>query len=886
MISKRLQMSLDNQTGSYIRPFLWYGGENKETVAQEIQAIYDSGAREFIVENRGGDWFATDFWWDIFQFILDLAEKMNMRVWCVDDSHVSTGSANDSLTKEENACFRAKNLRMEMVDVAGPLSGGAFYLPERSERESIFRIVAFRRNEVTGAACGEPLDLTDQVVDQLLLADLPEGIWRIYFILNSDPARNRVFQNYITMVSKASCRHLIDEIHEKMYAHFAKYFGNTFAGFFSDEPAFGNCDGLYNASSFEVQLGKRDKMHCWWDDFPQRLAEKNNMSVDQALNYLPALWDDVENISASYRLSYMDMVTGLWEENFSGQLGKWCEEHNVEYLGHNLEGFESHMRTGWGCGHYFRSMTGQHMAGMDIIFEEIIPGLATIPHSRFSDGRERKSSFTLYTLPKLAASLSHIMPHMRSRVICEMFGATGWSCGSANQRAMLSHTLACGVNNYVPHAYSMVVPQAFVKKSLREKQESSHTPPGFCLSFLPPNFFAGGFNPQFRAFCEITRFVQRVANLQENHIHHADVAVHYMAEADWMNAGAYRSMDDVSAKLVRAGYDFDFLPTDTLLNDCRMEQGRLCVNKESYGALILTMTEVMPEAILRKASALAAEGLPVYITDQMPKVTEKGDFDPELLKNIRCAALDDLPASLKTVVPVKFQVQPEQEWLMRYFFTDCDNHKCCILFNYGREDISFRVPGWVDCPVYDPWRNKLFRADGELNLTLHSQQMLVVYCEKASHDLPVYPVYPAAMKPLALKYNIYSRECTDKDGEFKLLREKSAAVNLLVEEKLTRFCGDIRYESEFELDSADFSMLEIPQGGDSAELILNGISCGIAVGPIFRFDIAHAVKAGKNTLQITTWSNPSYVDRLERSVNWGGWFPMRPHGFTGDLFIG
>jgi len=38
-----LQQSLENNYASYIRPFLWYSGENKELVAREIRAIADAG---------------------------------------------------------------------------------------------------------------------------------------------------------------------------------------------------------------------------------------------------------------------------------------------------------------------------------------------------------------------------------------------------------------------------------------------------------------------------------------------------------------------------------------------------------------------------------------------------------------------------------------------------------------------------------------------------------------------------------------------------------------------------------------------------------------------------------------------------------------------------
>ena len=238
MPTDRLSENLRGQQGSYILPFIWYSGESRELLGREIRAVSDSGAREFVLENRGGDWFCLEPWWDIMGCALETARELKMRLWMLDDSHVNTGSANDSLSREENAQFRPLNLRIEAADLIGPVQGGALILPNHTEAERVIQVTAYRRDENTGSSVGEPVVLTDRIADGLCALDLPDGIWRVYFILTADPSRLGLFANYITMVSKASCRHLIDEVHEKIYEHFSGYFGNTFAGFFSDEPAF------------------------------------------------------------------------------------------------------------------------------------------------------------------------------------------------------------------------------------------------------------------------------------------------------------------------------------------------------------------------------------------------------------------------------------------------------------------------------------------------------------------------------------------------------------------------------------------------------------------------------------------------------------------------
>ena len=67
---KALQECLNNQQGSYILPFFWQHGEEKEKLAEEIEAIAASGAKEFCLESRVHEEFCDYKWWEDFEFIL------------------------------------------------------------------------------------------------------------------------------------------------------------------------------------------------------------------------------------------------------------------------------------------------------------------------------------------------------------------------------------------------------------------------------------------------------------------------------------------------------------------------------------------------------------------------------------------------------------------------------------------------------------------------------------------------------------------------------------------------------------------------------------------------------------------------------------------------
>lgn len=91
---------------------------------------------------------------------------------------------------------------------------------------------------------------------------------------------------------------------------------------------------------------------------------------------LPLLWDNYGDpaITAKVRYAYMDCVTHLVEEAFSKQIGDWCRNHGVEYIGYVIEDNNQHARTGTGLGHFFRGLKWQSMAGIDNIGGQVYPG--------------------------------------------------------------------------------------------------------------------------------------------------------------------------------------------------------------------------------------------------------------------------------------------------------------------------------------------------------------------------------------------------------------------------------------------------------------------------------------------------------------------------------
>ena len=259
-------------------------------------------------------------------------------------------------------------------------------------------------------------------------------------------------------------------------------------------------------------------------------------------------------------------------------------------------------------------------------------------------------------------------------------------------RAILNFHLASGVNHYIPHAYSMCLPEVFRGNADEHRNGGGFTPPGYCMSYLAPAFYAGGFNPQYGIFCKLMRYAQRVCHLLAGGEHLADIAIYYNAEGDWVNQGAVTSLDEVCAALTRGGFDYDILPADTLLRDAEAENSRLRVGPASYGALIVPGSTVLPEKLLERFEVLAAQGVPLLFAGILPERTEEPDSAAiaSLPGKLRAVPVPALAERLGGISPGRLRISPAIPEL-RYFGMRGEDGAIYYFFcNEGRTDARFQ----------------------------------------------------------------------------------------------------------------------------------------------------------------------------------------------------
>ena len=859
-MEKRLLECLENKHGDYILPFLWLHGEPKERIREEILAIKNSGINEFCAESRPYERFCLDEWWDDFGFILKTAKELNMRVWLLDDKKFPSGYANGYLEAPERAHLRKKLIREEQAEVVGPmkcakvLSGGRLI-----ENEKIIGVVAYRQNGHSEELdYKSAIDLTPTLDNGMVYFDIPEGIWRVCTTIETAPYEfvgDRLFY-YTDMLNPESCHVMIDAIYEPHYQHFSEYFGNTFAGFFSDEPAFLNvCNTYYN------KLGSMYSPFPWREDLPKLIAKSAGIDESKIYLYLPALWEDLGEITSLVRTHYMEVITKLYSESFCYQLGNWCREHGVMYIGHVIEDMGAHMRMGYGSGHYFRALDGQDMAGIDTVLMQNVPGILNQLHrSPLADGGIADPTFFQYTLPKLASSHAHIQPLKKGRAMCEIFGAFGWAEGLPFMKGLADIMLASGINYFVPHAFS----------------------PKYEDPDCPPHFYNGGKNIQYPHFKELISYMSRCAHLISGGTHKADVAVFYNAEGEWSgkeNQLFFEICDTLTKNLI----DFDIVPYDYLEN-AAVENNKLIINKESYGALIISKSEKLPISRLSCFEKLSKMGLPVIFTESLPVCSCEGDLIDSMLPHFMVEKTDMLPGLLRKMELCQLSGSGKGLDAIRFYHIERDFKQ---IYLFSNEAISSTFDGEIiiknatECLIYEPWEGKLYKAklnDNKLRLRIENGNTLFVITGCDIPDNTPYFKYERERKSLPLLFDISVME--EGEREYRLIAKNSECFDISAPNRLPYFSGSILYESTFKADT-DFTVLDLGQVGEIAQVYLNDKYIGLRINAPYKFDLKDALIKGENKLKIIVKSNLAHRrrDDLSRFIQ------IPPSGIIGDISL-
>lgn len=846
-MNKRMMDLVGGTPENYIMPFFWQHGAEESTLREYMEKIDSCGIHAVCLEARPHPDYVGPKWWQDVDVIMDEARHRGMRVWILDDSHFPTGYANGAV---RNAPERLKRWYLEekALEVDGPLEGfrlaAATDLGSRRMMGRIFQrkgetlvavILARRQEDPNGRVWYDQLqDVTDRLENGWLKMDIPQGHWVVFTYTKLMEAVQKA-SDHISFLEKESCRILLDTVYEPHWERYKEDFGKTFAGFFSDEPGFYNLGGTGFGM---VKIG--DQMPLPWSDQVWRLFQQR-MGGPTAI---VGLYHDLNGAQAKARVTYMDIITRMYEENFSRQLGDWCEEHGVEYIGHVLEDVGLHSRLGPGTGHYFRAMAGQHMGGIDVVLNQLIP-----------DRDYGKNGFYHYSIQQLAASAAHQNPRMKGRAMCEIFGAFGWSEGLSMMKWMADHMLVGGINWFVPHA--------FTEKAFPDPD-------------CPPHFYAHGMNPQYRYMYLVFDYMNRVCHLLNGGRAAVDNAVLFPAEGEW--AGGYRDYGVIGKLCLTHQIPYELVCVDAL-ETASVSQGRLQVGEASYRTLLVDHIDLLPDHALAQLERLYRQGACVRFVGHAPKgldgasapsvpVIQDEELLPLLREGAACAAREYQP------------------WLRCYKYLQ-EDMTVYLLVNSSmnhRLDTAVLVEEAPAYVWYHAEDNTLEAARpdqrGWLPLSLDRGESVILLAGRqealpGEGDLPFRPELSGERRELSGAWSISLADYREQE-RFQPLCVTDQLED--ISSKKPGFSGIIRYETAFE---GPARMVDLGRAFEGVEVLVNGRSAGVRVGYPYRYDVSALAGEGEN--QLTVLAATSLGDALGDDLSKQR--PFSPEGILGPVML-
>lgn len=568
-----------------------------EELERQIREMFDKGVWGFIMHARHGliTPYLSEEWFERIRTCVETAKRLGMKAYLYDENNWPSGPA-DGKVIEENPEFRMSGVFLtQKFDV----KAGEKVRVKVEKMDELVAVVALPMKEgKIEVLPSEALLLNDFIKGDFLEWEVPSCCdHRVYVFSRRFLRGGTFFGSYLDVLNPSAVRRFIEVTHLEYAKRFKEEFGSTIWGIFTDEPA--------------MDINPQEAIP-WTSRLPALFEYRNGYPLYKAL---PALFEDIGPLTPMIRAHFRDTVTEAYVEAFFKQIYEFCDPLHLNTVGHVLSEGEFYLHTRH-QGDFFRGARWMHFGGVDFLCELTWP--------------QPDSLWGLNNLvgPKFASSAAHILE--KPRVMSEAFGlASQWSIHLRTLKWLADWQIALGVNLIMPHAFYYSI-QGFRK-----------------WECPPDEFYRTPFWKYYRKFAD---YVARLCFLFSHGYHIADVALLYPVKSMWasMNPKPTPETEKIvacfnktSEALLRIGFDFDYIPEETLQENAFFQRGRISVIGEvcgdiveEYKVLLLPLLTLVSRDTVEAIEDYLEEGGKVIALGALPYASFECGEDKELLKRL------------------------------------------------------------------------------------------------------------------------------------------------------------------------------------------------------------------------------------------------------------
>ena len=642
-----------------------------------------------------------------------------------------------------------------------------------------------------------------------------------------NPAYSKSY--YPDMLNRRATETFIKYTHQVYKTKVGQYFGNVIKGFFVDEP------GFYNNLQL-IDIGD-DGSIVWTDEFPEYFLKRNGYDITKKL---PHLWDVIDESSAGIRVDYYETLCDMYKENYLDVLRKFCEENNMQLIGHlHYEEFlHYHIAT---QGNFMRALESLSIAGLD----------------RIDTNPEKIAE-------KYTSSAAHTCGS--KRVMSETYALSGWELTLQEMKRWVDYQYVRGVNLLVPHAFYCSI------EGERDRE-------------CPPSEFYQ--NPYWKYFQYYSEYTNRASYILSQGNHRCHIALYYpihsmQASYDPVNREKVIEKDKEFQKLALAlldyQLDYDIITKSNLLEAKLLSNGRMKIAEEDYGTLMISVDEYFTREEVDKIEKFVVQGGKVIFANGLPEIFAHLEEHPNVLW-IKERLADKSYTFAREILTIQTflmendQVDlylPKHDSFIKYMHRTIEGREFYFITNEENQSKTVRVylngiqaiekwnleNGQIE-QMNSATKNYPLMYMGATRIGReHAAEIAGTFTECVLELAPYESVLLCLNENEQIPYQKYEKLWIPISGEWNVeIGDRTFTSQSLCLEDLGEYYFSGSYQAAnsfyipeyFPLDKVQFIAEEVK---DVLELQVNGETCGARIFAPFEVDITPYVKHGENRLTV------------------------------------
>lgn len=533
--------------------------------------------------------YLDEKWFRDIQTVVDYKKAHDEKMWLYDEIDWPAGTCDQTITLDEKN--REKYISIKRVDIP---AGQVFRAQLRTfEGSGLFGIKP--ESDKSGLTYNihviDAQTYVEYPVEEHLIYDMfgPEFEFQcgrdcIAFITQIHAELYDAGGSMqVSYLNPEATRQFLKSTYDKYYERFGEDFGKTITCVFNDETRMAHAI-------------------VWSDEFAQVFLEQKGYDIRNELFRIILPGDRAGRI----RCDYYDVVAYLFQENYFGEIHKWCEAHNLKLFAHLLgeETLYGHARY---SGDYLRQNKYLDVCGADHLGKGI--GSLNI---------------------KFTACGAHSYGKKRSAV--EVFAGCGWDMTFEEYIRMITWMFQQGMQIIINHGF-------FYSDRGGRKND-----------WPPSQFF------QWKGWphqSEGNDMIRRLSYAMTDGVNEADILVYFPLESFWMHYipnqdhthGFFHGpfLEDKRAEyidrevqlmlngLLSENMDFDILHKDALENfEVKGSRIENRLSGQKFSVLLVPECEVLPVEAARLFRDYANAGGTVVMTGCRPRMALRPSDDGEM----------------------------------------------------------------------------------------------------------------------------------------------------------------------------------------------------------------------------------------------------------------